>query len=482
MTCFPPPSAPSDFVESPSIPWLFDDLITEILAYHSKDRRTLAACTLVSRAWLPLASRHIFRSVRFPGLRPPRSLDPACPSTVDDFLCFVTSYERAKSSLQKLSLRSSYDAQRTSPFHVSFSTLRELVAALPRLRVLKLGQGNRLLILNDMPTDEGELRPRLALNKLVIGDVIGSEDEHILDLLGLFSPVDELVFEPSPGYAAGCALMLAQDDLAKYATTMKIEVNSLSFRFWLHDELQLRFLLTIGTALAPASLKHITNVSLSHFGDLAQLDKFICDVATHLEELTLRIYSPGVNLGFQPRLARSMTQGPPFRSYLRSQIPFSVDTDAPKGQISGLPALTKCSALRQMTIYVDIWPWRDSTLVRNTLHSTDNTSSFNAALAILEPALATPALRTADLVFFLRYHPLTIPRSLITPENVLARMQELHWEQMDDMNIRNDGLKAITIKLDRNEQGDGDPWLVDELKKLLDSRLKSRVTELVRYM
>lgn len=185
MTCSPPPSAPSETVEPLSIPWLFDDLITEILAYHSKDRRTLAACTLVSRAWLPLASRYIFHSVRFPGLRPPHALDPACFPTVNDFLCFVISCERAKFSLQKLSLRSSYDARRTSPFHVSFSTLRELVAALPQLRVLKLGQGNRLLILNDMPANEGRLRPCLALDKIVLGDVIGSEDEHILDLLSL---------------------------------------------------------------------------------------------------------------------------------------------------------------------------------------------------------------------------------------------------------------------------------------------------------
>lgn len=276
--------------------------------------------------------------------------------------------------------------------------------------------------------------------------------------------------------------MVAQNDLAKYATTMKIEVGSLSFRFWLHDELQFPFLLAIGTMLAPASLKHITNVSLSHFGDLAQLDKFICDVATHLEELTLRIYSPGINLGFQLRLTRSTIHGPPFRSYLRSQIPLSFDTDAPKGQISGLPALIKCSTLRRMVIYVDIWPWRDPTLMRSTLRSADNTNSFNAALAILEPALAAPALRTADLVFFLRYHTLTIPRSLITPENVLARMQELRWEQMDDMNILNDSLEAITIKLSGNEQGDEDPWLVDELEKLLDSRLKARVRKLVRYM
>ncbi|GJF00329.1 hypothetical protein PsYK624_166140 [Phanerochaete sordida] len=451
MTCSPPPSSPlSVRAQSPQTPWLFDDIVDEIISFNFDHQPTLHSCTLVSHAWLPLASRYLFRSVRA----------AARPTSIDEFIAFIKSCERARSSLQELSLRYSHNARHTGPYDVSLSVLRGLVNALPHLRVLKLGEGNRLRVYDDESSaTEDSQSSRLVIRKLILADVVGAGDEHLSDVLKLFSVIDELALEPTTRFYQAHARMLLESNLDTDVSTEKVKVGALVFRFWLHDATQSRLLAALGAVLDPAALRRISNVSVTDFAELAQLDTFIHDAATHLEELTLRIFSQGVDTGFQTRLTGT----------------------AGNHTVAGLTSLARCTAFSKITIWVDLWPWLDHARMQSTPHLTSNASSFNAACAVLETALKAPTLRSVELVFFLRTHPLSAPEGLITAANVIARVRELPWERLSDIEALGEDFDSILIRLERIRDAHGGRWLHDEMKETLDARFKARVRSLIRY-
>lgn len=330
MTCSSPSSPslePSGPAHAP--PWLFDDLIGEVLAWSKHDKHTLATCTLVSQSWLPCASRHLFRSIHFHTLRLSQYTTHDRPAVIiDDFLAFLKSCERARSNLQELSLTGQNNDQSAILSHIRFSALQELVSILPHLTLLALGRESKLYIRNDIGMAERSgATPGLMMDKLVLGDLVRTENEHIADVLGLFSSVGELSFESSRSSAALYTNVLVQQDFGAQATRQKIDVSTLSFKFSLSDGLQSSVISAIGTMLNPIWLRRILNVSVTHFGELAQLDAFVRDVGTGLEELVLRIYSPGVDVGFQPRLTGFTAQSPTTGTRLSPSYQTATTTD-----------------------------------------------------------------------------------------------------------------------------------------------------------
>lgn len=138
----------------------------------------------------------------------------------------------------------------------------------------------------------------------------------------------------------------------------------------------------------------------------------------------------------------------------------------------------RCTKFRSIVIYMDIWPWQNE-----TKSPSSNSTTFYAMLAILRTALAAPSLRKVDLVIYVRHHVLSVPSSLATPENMSSRLGELDWERLNDIvpAAPATGLDTLRVRVDRTMEGTGEPWMVDQLKKMLDARLTSRVRDLVRY-
>ena len=289
----------SDNLPSQTI-WLYDDIIPEILAYLYNDKHTLSSCTLVCRSWLHSASQHLFRKIRFRSLRPAHLQGPDMHiATYRDFLAFLEGCPRARVALQKLTLRSSHDAWHIGPNYLPLSTLHDIIKALPHLRVLKLGLGNSLQICKSAEC-EG-VSERLKVDKVVLGDVVNTDSEHVLDLFALFSFIGDLRFKPAPTSGLDHET-LSRSVLDSYAKAPKLAVESLSFRFSTYDSLQYVFLDVIKKILSPKSLRRIHDISISKFSELFELDAFIRHASHSLEELRVRVYSVNMDSGFQTPL------------------------------------------------------------------------------------------------------------------------------------------------------------------------------------
>ena len=72
---------------------------------------------------------------------------------------------------------------------------------------------------------------------------------------------------------------------------------------------------------------------------------------------------------------------------------------------------------------------------------------------------------------------------MLTPPNVLARVRELPWEELNDVmsNAQGTTLTHFRVRLDKSSQGDGEPWLRDELREILDGKLTARLRKMVDY-
>ncbi|KIP04838.1 hypothetical protein PHLGIDRAFT_179970 [Phlebiopsis gigantea 11061_1 CR5-6] len=390
--------------ESTQKVWLIDDIVPEVLLFLHKEKTTLSACTLVCRSWVHPASQHLFRRICFRPGRPPETTNAiSSTTTFEELLEFLETCGRARSALRKLSLCSRAHAA---------------------------------------------------------GDILGKDNEHLLDVFALFADVQRLVHKrmlPIPVTSSNSTLWRDPEIDRRLADMPKLSIASLSLDTYTGQDpprgsstLPFIFLDVFRSVADPAVLRKIEHVSLFKQMDLILLDMFMRDIVSSVEEVNLRISSTSVDTGF-----------------LR---PFH-------GHHTSLPVLKTCPKLAKVSLYVDLWPWQGS----DGSH-VGNLRTFVAALSVAESACAAPALRELELVLLLRHNALSVPLATMTPRNVVARVRELPWERLGELlPARTRTLERVCVRLDKNVPPYRAPWLGDQVKEVLNGRLPSRVAELICY-